>query len=300
MKILNICQDDFANFAYDNMRALRSVGLDCDCIKLQSHSFYKEQAEVTDLNGVKSLIKNYDIIQFFHDNIGLYREIAVHCLGKRIIAYHTSSVYRRDHTRINAEFDKWNVSTRVACMPEFVAMRPGSIYCVGAVDTDAIQSRNFDRVYKFAHFPSNPTVKGSQNVYNVLNELGVSFSYNTDIIPHKEQLSRIEDCEIYIEMCTTQDGLGSPYGNFGITALEAAALGKIVITQCKDIDVYLKAYGDCALELISGPEKLKRTITAWDNYNGDHLKGQQKAVRNWVVKHHSLKATGEYIKKNIL
>ncbi len=301
MKILNICQDDFANFMYDNMKALRSVGLDCDSVKLQKHPFYEEQAEVTnDIEGLKALIGNYDIIQFFHDNLNLYVMLLPYMDEKRIFAYHTSSYYRANSAYVNEGMCE--AEKHIACMPEFVAMCPGSVYMVGAVDTDKIIDRGFPYVYKFAHFPSNQKVKGSSNIWNVFEEMDMldQLSWHTDTVPHASQLSRIEDCEIYIEMCTEKDGLGSTYGNFGITALEAAALGKIVITQCRDAELYTSAYGSLPFELISGPEKLKRTVLAWSNYNGDHLKGQQQATRDWVVRNHSYKATGEYFIKNVL
>ena len=72
MKILSIAQDDHANFMYENMKALRSVGLHCDSMKLQHHPFYEEQSPVSSLPSIFAVIENYDVIQFFHDNINLF------------------------------------------------------------------------------------------------------------------------------------------------------------------------------------------------------------------------------------
>lgn len=300
IKILNISHTDWANFQYDNMMALRSVGLNCDSVTVCQHPFYENQSESHDLKNIKEMIRDYDVIQFFHDNVGLYVQLVPYLTGKRVFVYHTSSYYRANFKHVNNVM--FEAEKHVACMPEFVHLHPKSIYMVGAIDTEKIKPMGFESVYKFAHFPSNPKVKGTETIFSAFQELDLSseFCFHTDSVPHKSQLSRIDDCEVYIEMCTEKDNLGSVYGNFGITALEAAALGKIVITQCRDIDVYLNVYGSCPFDLINSKDKLKRTILSWSNYEADHLRGQQKSTREWVVKNHSYKATGDYFIKNVL
>ena len=51
------------------------------------------------------------------------------------------------------------------------------------------------------------------------------------------------------------------YGEWGITALEAAALGKIVVTNFLSIDRYKIEYGDCPLVVCNTIDQLKDNIS---------------------------------------
>jgi hypothetical protein len=302
MKILSICQDDFANFMYDNMKALLSVGLDCDCVKLQKHSFYEEQAEIVSYESLLHLIASYDIIQFFHDNSSLWSAITPEILDKKVIVYHTSSDYRKNY-KVKNQLMKgaWK---HIACMPEFVVMCPGSIYMVGAVDTDKLRPREFitgsDII--FGHYPSNPTVKGTAKIIEMMRNIEVHFRYSDDgaIVPHESQLAMMAACDVYIEMFADKDGLGSVYGNFGITALEAGALGRLVVTQCKDIEVYRKHYGETFFYPVTDENDFLSKIEMLNSMSENDIKEEQILTRETLVRNHSYKATGNYFIKNVL
>lgn len=303
MKILNICVDDWANFSYENMRALRSVGIDCYSVKMNGHSYYTDQSELKSYSDIFSMMDDYDVIQYFHDNLYLFNIIAPKLKGKKVIAYHTSSFYRKNFASVNQMMNPY-VFKSVCAMPEFMALgAKNEIYMVGAVDTDTLVPNNFPAIYKFAHFPSNPSVKGTKDIVRLMHSLKVDFAYSTDSVPYQEQIKRISKCDIYIEMLTEKDGGGMPYGNFGITALEAAALGKVVITQNNhnsEEDIYYKTYGVCGLNFARDENKFIRLVELFSGYVGDHLEGQKQISREWVVKNHSYKATGEYFLKNVL
>ena len=58
MKILNICQNDWANFSHDNANALRSVGIYCVDLKEQPHKFqYPEESKIANTNYILEQIK---------------------------------------------------------------------------------------------------------------------------------------------------------------------------------------------------------------------------------------------------
>lgn len=312
MKILNISASDWSNFAYDNMLALRSVGLNCDSVVTSPHQFYETQSKHLHTSVIGKMISDYDVIQFFHDNVNLFGILASAMKGKKIIAYHTSSEYRKNSAYINSVMNPL-IYKSVNAMPEFMALGSHNpIYMVGAVDTDKLvpSERQTDSEAVFAHYPSNPIVKGTDKIIETVSKLPVIFKHSVSLVPYADQLKRISECDVYIEMLTEKDANGMPYGNFGITALEAAALGKVVITGLKDKDskdeklisryIYDSAYGFCGLNIANTANKLKRTIESLSNYSGDYLKGQQQITREWVVKNHSYKATGEYYLRNVL
>jgi len=298
MKILSICQDDFANFMYDNMKALRSVGLDCDSVKLQIHPFYREQSEIVSMAELSLKVRDYDIIQFFHDNTNLYNQLQPRIDFQKIIVYHTSSYYRANSANVNKVMS--NAWRHVACMPEFMAMCPGAIYMVGAVDTDFVKASGYPKLNNFGHFPSNSKVKGTEKIINLFTRYDLFYllTYNTEIVSRAAQLARMDGCTAYIEMFTEKDGLDSEYGNFGITALEAAALSLPVITQCKDLSVYQKYYGtEFFVPVVSEMDFLE---VVRDLSDISVAKEAGRAARELVVKNHSYKATGEYFIKNVL
>lgn len=320
MKILNVSQCDWANYQYDNMKALRSVGIECDSVVMQAHPFYDEQNELMkDVVELYDRMQDYDVIQFFHDNISLYNTILGAFGNKKIIAYHTSSVYRQSHAYIN-QSTRLHVRHHVCAMPEFMAMCPGAVYMVGAVDTDAIAPNPYNlkvtmneegnqlhvtgKAYppspiKFAHYPSNSTVKGSEKIYQMMQELDINFSYASYTVPYEEQIKRMQACDVYIEMFTRKDGNGNPYGNFGVTALEAAAMGKVVITNCRDWHVYSDAYGKLPFVVANDESEFRKQATLF-NVSPHLVKQVGEETRKAIVRNHSYKATGEYFLKHVL
>ena len=99
-------------------------------------------------------------------------------------------------------------------------------------------------------------------------------------------------------MFTEKDGLGSPYGNFGITALEAAAMGKPVITNCKDLEVYNKHYGDAFFISANSENEFLQVVNELTKKS--IAKIISHSTRNLVVKNHSYIATGNYFKNHII
>ena len=73
------------------------------------------------------------------------------------------------------------------------------------------------------HFPSKPAVKGSDKIVEAMKNVkgNFEFRYSDKRVSWEEQIKRMSECDIYVERFTKDSG-------FGITALEAAALGKIV------------------------------------------------------------------------
>lgn len=306
MKILNVCDADWANFSYDNMIAMRSVGLECDGVRLQDHVFdYEKTLKKASIGDMKNMLAEYDVIQFFHDNIHLFRELQPYFGDKKVIAYHTSSYYRKNFEVVNSAMNQY-VYRSVNAMPEFMEKgAKNEVYMVGAVDTAELAPKEWKvgPLIKIAHYPSNPKVKGSAKINDLISSIDAphaTYTWSPKQVGYRDQLLRMADCDIYIEMFTDVDGNGMPYGNFGITALEAAAMGKLVVTNCKGIIHYMKAYGRPFFYIADDEEQFRYVLQTMVNAGCDRLLELQQQKRTIVHKFHGYQATGEYFLKHVL
>jgi hypothetical protein len=184
-------------------------------------------------------------------------------------------------------------------LPEFQYLTDNFKYVVSAIDTEALQLvyKSVNSKVKFGHFPSNKDVKGSLDIVKLLQKLDLDFTHSFERMPYHLHIERLKNIDVCIELMAKEQG-GKPYGSFGLTALEAAALGKIVITQSlNDNGLYQDAYDIPLLNFIKNSEDLKKICLNLDNYTDSHIRGQQELTREWVVKNHSFKATGERLKR---
>lgn len=306
MKVINVCDADWANFSYDNMIALRAVGIDCIGAKLQDHVFgYKNTIPKTTEQEMKDLMADCDVIQFFHDNVHLFRGLIPHFGNKKVITYHTSSYFRKNYDVVNSAMNPY-VYRSVNAMPEFMGMgAKHEVYMVGAVDTASLapQGYHVGEMIKIAHYPSNPKVKGTKKINDLMSSIDAPhamYTCKTDPVPHHIQMLRMSDCDIYVEMFTEVDGNGMPYGNFGITALEAAAMGKLVVTNCKGILHYAQAYGKPFFYIADDEEQFRYVLQTMLDADRKKLAELQQQKRALVHINHGYQATGEYFIKNVL
>lgn len=301
--VLNVCRDDWANFAHDNARALQAVGVDATAVKLNDHAFgYDSTAKVMTHAEIQERIREADVVQLFHSDttfLALCKD-----LGKHTIVYHAGSAYRENYKELNRQFNP--VVKRTVCalgeLMKLGASRP--VYIVGAIDTGDQPEILQPRPYVFGHFPSNPQVKGTQRIAEMMAATQCTpdmaqYRYSTRLIGNEQQRKRMQDCHVYIEL--HQPTLkGKPYGSFGITALEAAAMGKAVVTMNLTQDIYRKHYGDCALLIANSEKEFITTVVRTIFSAPETLLVQRNNTRQWVVEKHSYVATGQYILKHIM
>jgi len=150
---------------------------------------------------------------------------------------------------------------------------------------------------EIAHYPSNTEVKGTNHIINMLSDISSAKYYficDTNEVDYRQQLDRLKTCDIYIEMFKMELGQNI-YGSFGITALEAAAMGKIVVTNNLHKELYQDVYGDCALQIVNTEKEFKDKINQLINLSTHELRELQHSTKQWVLKH-SYSATGDRIK----
>lgn len=299
MRIVNICENDFSNFAFCNAKALQAAGVDAVALKRKPHPFkYAEQGRVSTIFDMTEEIERADIVQFFHSDKRLFDILRQRMKNKRVIVYHTGTPYRSDPHGMNEFFNKYaEMCFTDQC--EFMTLGAKNVhYIATAIDTDAIQvhTKEVKAPFVFAHYPSNPINKGTQKIKRMMAQFELDFRISERRVAYRQQLQRMGECDIYIELFAPQQN-GNPYGCFGVTAFEAAALGKVVVTQNINQKVYEDVYGECPLFLANTGDEFVEIINNILTLTPQAVQDLQEKSRDWVVEKHSYVATGEFLRK---
>ena len=300
MKIMSICSNDHSNFSHDFANALTHSGSRCDDFKLHPHSFgYPSQSRLIKRSEVKNIVKNYDVVMIQH-SCEVSLKLVLEGKPKRLFCFHTGSLYRQGSDRLNALFNP-HVEKSFIALGEFAGLgAKNEIYSVGAIDTERLAptKTGISSPLSIMHLPSKPAVKGTSTILEMMGQLTGSFDfqYKLDSCPYQENLDLMQECDIYIELFAPEQ-LGKPYGSWGITALEAAAMGKVVFTNHLTSQVYIDAYGiQPQIEWHNTEEGFKTRLQILIN-SPRFVEGLQKTTLNWVKKYHSYQATGQRLRK---
>ena len=302
---LMLTMDDWANTGFRFNKCLRMLGLEALMFKGALHPFlYPEQAMIhpnfkglseAGIPNLDEIAREADVLHFVASTLV---DTGVLLRDKKVVMQHGGSIYRQKHEEINDQYNKFVDATIIQC-PDLLGLGANNetlIYY--PVDTDWIQP-----VYEpkadvpiIGHFPSNPEVKGTKLIVEAMDELeksGLKFHFvcETNRISWTENLKRMADCDIIIETCAPEQN-GKKYGEWGNTALEAAALGKVVITNTLSEDVYRKEYGELPLLIANDKDAIKEHI-GYLLRLPDVLNQHKHVTRGWVETHHSMQATAK-------
>lgn len=307
MRIISIMHDDYACFGYENTKAMQSVGLDAQSFALRRHTFYIEQSQIISADRMKKEIEKADIIQVMHSCGTSWDMVKEYAGKKKIIVWHTGTRYRTDPKKHN---ERWNpiADKIIIALGEFEnlgAKNPEFFSITKDVETisKGISFEQQKEHLVFAHYPSNPSVKGTPLIVSAIDELKreenlpyFEFNYSNVRCDINKQLSRMNNCDVYIELFAPEQG-GNPYGSFGTTAIEAAALGKIVISNMLWRKLYEEKYASLPLFTPQTKDGLKQFIRDFINMDKELLKDLKYNTFEWALRNHSYKASGERMKR---
>lgn len=299
IKVLNIAINDWANYGFDNAMALRSVGVDALCVKVMKHQYgYNFEGLVLSDDQIRRHIADADIVQLMHSHDRFLKYAKM--LKKRIVVYHTGTNYRNDPKGINAKFNP-HVWAAFTDQTEFMGTgMKNEQYVATAINVNNFKQFGHEVKNPFivAHYPSKAEVKGTDKIIELMSKVkgSVNFVYSTKLVNHEEQLRRMDACDIYVELFKPELN-GRPYGCYGVAAFEAAAAGKVVVTQNIRPQVYAKAYGDCPFIIANDEESFVREMEKLLNYDPLTISSIQTDTYNWVAQKHSYEATGTRLKK---
>lgn len=302
--VLLVCYDDYANLAHTHTRALKSAGVVARCLKLKPHAFqYAEQGEVVTVEQMQYACRTATTIIVYHSSLHVLG-IVNNIVSKynepcAVVGFHTGTTYREDPAGIRLAFDQRGTELHLTDQCEFLLTDPTLTYLAAAIDIKSIRSSGtFPQIgstFCIGHYPSKAEVKGTDTIRRLMEAHGnrFRFQYSEERVSHPKQIARMSACDIYLELYQTALA-GKPYGCYGVTAFEAAALGRVVMTQNINEQAYIDTYGCRAPFLLCNTEEDFRIhLEHLAGMGPRKLQDMQEDTYLWVNQHHGLQPTGQ-------
>lgn len=310
--VLMLTIDDNANTGWRFFKCVQHLGLKALFFKGSVHPFlYPEQGIIhpsiaalpknliTRARDLAPVAEYSKAIHYFHST---FIDTGVKRDNKRIIMQHGGANYRVNHEGVNKVFNNI-VDYTIVQMPDLAGLGAKNEHLIYfPVDTEFIKPkiRLHDEI-RIGHFPSNPHIKGSSSISTIVNEFmdkykfgyGYSDGYRQKL-PWLLALERMQRFDVIIETFSMK-AQGLKYGEWGNTALEAAAMGKLVITNSLGIDMYKESYGvdNCPLLIANTEDQLREKIEYVLTASRSTLEKHMTDTRLWVEKYHSIPATAQ-------
>lgn len=307
MKVLIVARKDWANMAYKYQEALKEAGVDAKAVTLHVIGLVNkyEHAKVCDLNKIKSHAKSAQIIQFMHSE---YLDLGVK--NKRLFVFHGGSKYRKDPVKENKLFNPIVEKSIIQTGDLLDLGAKNEVWVLACVDTNKLQpiyERQSDKII-VGHFPSSPLTKNSEGINKVMKNLKKKFGHKFEYIYSSEKLlwskniERMSKCDIYIDACMPmlrkkEYTKKKKYGEWGVAAVEAAALGKVVISHMLSYKRYEQEFGKCEIRVANSLGEIRNNMIELLSMTNDELFQIRKDTRAWVEKFHSNYYIGKRLKE---
>ena len=297
-------KSDYANVAYTLQQSLLAVGVDALALSLKRTTTLKPaKAKVVKLPELKRYAQQSKIIQFMHS---VYIDLGVK--NKRMFVYHGGGRYRENFKSLNKIFNP-RVEKCIIQTGDLLNLgAKNEVWLLPAVDTEKIKPvyKRQNKKIIVGHFPSSKLVKNSRGINEIIERLkkdfGDKFEYinSSSIIDWSKHMERVSKCDIYIEACTPYlkgKKTLNKYGEWGVSGVEAAALGKVVVTHFLSCERYEKEYGECYLKTANTLDDIEKHMRELLTLSDDEILKIQKDTRSWVEKFHSYRAVGKRLKE---
>ena len=302
MKVTFLSQNDWANWGYMFAKSLNSVWVDAKSFCKKTHKFGYTECSFPYTKAISDDIVNADVIIFIHS---VYIETGIDLSKKIVAAIHAGSTYRNNPIQINKIFDP--IVDITFCSSDLLGRGPKNEVCIqGAIDTDYLQPVYSDLSNKknivIGHYPSGP--KRYEIITRVVDKVkrikkNIDFRCDLNNVSYEEQIKRVSECDIYIEEMTSVPG-DTSYSTFGTTALECAALGKIVCTRFPDLPLYERLFGKCeGIQVTNTEQELEDKLLWLLSLSDNEFIELQKKARQWVVDRHSPQVIGAWLKEKL-
>ena len=316
--VLLLARNDWANAGWRVLQCLQHLGIDSKLLIGKSHTFsYPQEGTLHPALGQKivshfpisvhapdlaSEVRGAKVVHFLSSTfVDLGAENALYA-DRYVIVQHAGTTYRRGYTKCNDVFNRIANRTIVST-PDLLGLGAvNELYLSSPLNTDELTPQYYegDRPVRVAHYPSKAGVKGTERIRRALeqmkkyrgNDFGFDISVNTVSWP--ENIKRMRFSDIYIDGLK-QELKGRPYGAWGRTTLEAAALGSIVLTHGRFIEPYRALYGTPPWSIIDSLDSLTMSLNHYLDCPKKELVEKQAAHREWVERHHSIPAAAEML-----
>ena len=314
---LILTKDDWANTGWRFFKCLQHIGLSAMMFKGHCHPFcYPEQGVVhpaiakaegeTPVWRVPQLREFVESAKVVHFTSSTVIDTGADLTKKNVVINHSGYGYRANADDMNKNFNPF-VDATIIQMPDLLNLGAKNEHLIYfPVDTDFIQpvyKRQSDRLI-IGHFPSMVKHKGTDKIVELMEKLSYDknlkdrFAYygadasTTETTIWFEHLKRMSYCDVIIDVFNPEV-YGKQYGEWGNTSFEAAAMGKLVITNSLRIEKYHEEYGACALNIANNIDELEHTLRHIISLNNDELQKDREITRRWVERKHSIPATAK-------
>jgi len=251
-------------------------------------------------SGLKSLVRKAHVVHF-HASVFIRTGAD---LGKKwVVAQHGGSTLRMEPKIVNKFFNSI-VDYSIIHTPDLLQLGcKNEVWLSLPVDTDLLKAgikfRNRKKII-VGHFPSTTSSKGHASIMTVVNAMRRDKNFKDKFeyvgVPVQKyrviwakNIERIKQCDIIIDACLPIQS-GRRYGEWANAALEAASLGKIVITHSGRHEWYLKKFGSCPLFIANSPKEIKTTLKKLLRMDRKKLLVLREQTRAWAVQKHSIQA----------
>jgi hypothetical protein len=319
--VLFLTYQDYANTGWKFYRAARDIGLKCLALKGVIHPFYyPDQTTVhpdiakakqhnvmpiykVESPGIKGIADSCRVIHFTSST--LMDIDGVDLNDHPVVVQHSGREYRVLNKEINDIYNQVSDATIIQ-MPDLLGKGARNEHLIYfPVDTDYIQpdyTRYGAPGVVFGHLPSQPEWKGTKDILKLAREMsethpnfiwGSPKTYD-DLTGGRIWYQNLEDLkwlDVLIDTCSAE-AYGHPYGEWGNTAFEAAAMGKIVITNSHNIEKYKENYGDCEFIIANTIQEVEVAVEEILLWSGEDIYQKRKRTRCWAKTNHSIQATG--------
>jgi len=299
-EILIASKDDWANVGYLLQEALRAVGRNAKAIALKPHQFnYEKQADVVNAQELDRLASEASVIINMHsvEVVQPYAEDD----PRHFLVFHGGSAYRDNVTNRNAVFNRYVKASLVQTSDLLGRGAKHETWLLPPIDLANIKPHFGiqDEQIKVAHYPRNAKDKHSDVINGLMDKLGKQkafrdrfiYTFSDATVKRPANLARMAACDIYVELFGPDGDPRTPK-HWGMTALEAAALGKVVVTCFADEARYVREYGPCALQVANTERELDSVMKRLLSMDYAALELLQVQSREWVERYHSYAAVG--------
>lgn len=263
-------------------------------VSLGKHGFKYpgDQICVDDARHVIPFILEADVVVFMHSS---YLALTEYYKGRRLFVFHGGTAYRQNSQKMNQFFDSFVEGALIQTFDLWGLGAQNRSWVIPPVNLELIQpaySAPKDRLV-IGHFPSSK-FKGTDLILKwaeTLQKDRYEFRCDPQILPWAENLSRMKECDIILEACSPEQG-GAQYGFWGMQALEAAAMGKIVASHFFGREDYEKSFGPCPIFPTTDIGELDKFRKLLDTISHEDLLAYQPTFRKWVERFHSYEAVG--------
>lgn len=306
-----MAKHDWANVGYHYANALNRVGVQAKAVKEFPHTFYENgQAEVVQERGrMRALIRGAECICIMHSALhSALKPLKAEWRKKFVVVFHGGKAYRHGHQKLNRFFNP-QVNMTLVQTHDLLGKGAKNEHWVNlTLDVSNIKPRYYQGGrYVVGHFPRDSKLKRTQDIQRALSEVVGSYRarqkrapfvsrVNTDRLPWHRNLKRMSLCDIYLGSMSMQDPLGFDTGEWGFTAIEAAAVGDIVLTAFVAKGPYEKAFGRCPFAPITSHQDLVRHLRQTIETPPGRLIELQREHREWAERVCSYEAVGNHLK----